>query len=76
VLVHHAPRAHLVTSASADTTLRTWDARTGDLVREHKGHQGAILGATLGLGGSVVISAGDDGVCLLFDTEEEGNKDM
>ncbi|EIW57529.1 ribosome biogenesis protein Sqt1 [Trametes versicolor FP-101664 SS1] len=69
--LHHlpAPKAHLIVSASVDKVLRTWDARTGTLVREHKGHHGPILDATLGLGGSVVVSAGDDGVCLVFQTE-------
>jgi ribosome assembly protein SQT1 len=59
----------LVVSASADKILRTWDARTGALVQEHKGHHGPILDATLALDGKVVVSAGDDGVCLVFPTE-------
>ncbi|ESK94637.1 ribosome biogenesis protein sqt1 [Moniliophthora roreri MCA 2997] len=66
-----SPKSHLMVSASADRTLRTWDARTGNLLRVHKGHHAPILGASLGLGGSVVVSAGDDGVCLVFTTEEE-----
>ncbi|KAA1467494.1 WD40 repeat-like protein [Dentipellis sp. KUC8613] len=68
-LLVHPTKPHLVVSASADKSLRTWDARTGALVREHKGHQGPILGATLALGGDVIVSAGDDGVCLVFATE-------
>ncbi|KAH9944818.1 ribosome biogenesis protein Sqt1 [Amylocystis lapponica] len=64
-----APKAHLIVSSSADKTLRTWDARTGELLREHKGHHGPVLAAALGLGGGVVVSAGDDGVCLVFPTE-------
>jgi len=69
LLAHPAPKGYLLVSASADKTLRTWDARTGTLLRKHTGHQGAVLGATLGLQGSVVISAGDDGACLVFTTE-------
>ncbi|KAJ3547541.1 hypothetical protein NM688_g5394 [Phlebia brevispora] len=63
------PKSHLLVSASADRTLRTWDARTGTLLKEHKGHRAAVLGAALGSQGSVIISAGDDGVCLVFPTE-------
>lgn len=70
LLAPPAPSSHLLVSGSADKTLRTWDARTGALLRTHKGHQGAVLGASLGLNGSVVVSAGDDGVCLVFTTEE------
>lgn len=63
-----APNSHLLVTASADKTLRTWDARTGTLVKEHKGHHGPVLGAALGLSGETVITAGDDGVCLVFHT--------
>lgn len=63
------PKAHLLVSASADKTLRTWDARTGTLIRENKGHHGPVLGAALSSDGAVVVSAGDDGVCLVFPTE-------
>ena len=67
--MHPAPKTHLVTTASADKTLRTWDARNGALIQEHKGHQGPILSAALGNRGAVVVSGGDDGVCLTFSTE-------
>ncbi|RDB25935.1 putative WD repeat-containing protein C25H1.08c [Hypsizygus marmoreus] len=69
LLAHPAPKGYILVSASADKTLRTWDARTGTLLREHKGHRAAVLDASLGLEGSVVISAGDDGMCLVFTTE-------
>jgi len=68
ILAYPQPNGYLFVSGSADKTLRTWDARTGTLVWEHKGHQGPILGVALGLQGNVVISAGDDGVCLVFTT--------
>ncbi|KAI9461632.1 ribosome biogenesis protein Sqt1 [Lactarius psammicola] len=68
-LLVHPTKPHLVISSSADHTLRTWDARAGTLVREHKGHQELINGAALGRNGDIVVSAGDDGACLVFDTE-------
>ncbi|KAJ8072493.1 60S ribosomal subunit assembly or modification protein [Marasmius tenuissimus] len=64
-----SPKNNLLVSSSADKTLRTWDARTGTLLRTHRGHNGPVLGASLGLGGTVVVSAGDDSVCLVFTTE-------
>ncbi|KAI0058206.1 WD40 repeat-like protein [Artomyces pyxidatus] len=68
-LMVHPSKPHIIVSGSADKSLRTWDARSGTLIREHKGHQGPIMSAALGLGGDIVVSAGDDGVCLVFDTE-------
>ena len=68
-LLAHPTKPHLVISSSADHTLRTWDARAGDLVREHKGHQEPINGAALGQGGEIVVSGSDDGACLVFGTE-------
>ncbi len=69
LLAHPHPQSHLLISASADRTLRTWDARTGQLLRKHTGHHGPVLAASLGLNGSVVVSAGDDGLCAVYTTE-------
>jgi ribosome assembly protein SQT1 len=55
---------------------KTWDVRTGALVAEHKGHAGLINGVAVapapagetgekGLG-QVVLSAGDEGVSLIW----------
>ncbi|KAI0300934.1 WD40-repeat-containing domain protein [Russula brevipes] len=68
-LLAHPTKPHLVISSSADHTLRTWDARAGALVRESKGHQDLINSAALGHSGEVVVSAADDGACLVFGTE-------
>lgn len=75
LLTHPAPKSYILVSASADRTLKTWDGRTGKLLKDHRGHQEPVLGASLGLEGSVVVSAGDDGVCLVFTTEEEEEVD-
>ncbi|KAJ9095390.1 hypothetical protein QFC20_006672 [Naganishia adeliensis] len=83
VTPHPAPKRHLFTTASADTKLRTWDARQGQLVAEHSGHVGTVLDSCVGksakgwgleaggardkdIGGSVVLSAGDDGGVLVW----------
>ncbi|KAG9119602.1 hypothetical protein FRC07_005311 [Ceratobasidium sp. 392] len=70
LIVHGDGR--LVTSSSADKTLRTWDVRTGECIRVHKGHAGPINGASVGKradGEEVAVSAGDEGVCLVFPTK-------
>ncbi|KAJ3517604.1 hypothetical protein NLJ89_g401 [Agrocybe chaxingu] len=71
LLAHPTPKGYLLVSASADRTLKTWDARSGTLLRTHTGHRGPVLGASLGLDGSVVVSAGDDGLCMVYTTEAE-----
>lgn len=69
LLAHPAPQSYLLISASADKTLKTWDARTGQLLRTHTGHHGPVLAASLGLNGSVIVSAGDDSLCAVYTTE-------
>ncbi|KAJ9113689.1 hypothetical protein QFC22_005998 [Naganishia vaughanmartiniae] len=83
VTPHPAPNRHLFTTASADTKLKTWDARQGQLVASHEGHVGTVLDSKVGRcapgwgleedkraadvkGGSVVVSAGDDGGVLVW----------
>jgi len=66
-----APKSYLLVSASADKTLKTWDARNGTLLRTHTGHRAAVLSASLGLDGSVIVSGGDDGMCMVYTTEAE-----
>jgi ribosome assembly protein SQT1 len=68
----------LLRSVGFDGTLKSWDARGGTaaagkgLVGEWKGHRGGgegggIMGFVQG-DGSVVVTAGDDGVALVFAT--------
>ncbi|KAF8747132.1 WD40 repeat-like protein [Rhizoctonia solani] len=60
----------LLTSSSADKTSRTWDIRRGQELRVHK-DMPDLLGASIGSRGKeeVVVSAGDEGVCLVFATQ-------
>lgn len=71
--------AWVLTSVGYDGVLRRWDARGGTaaaakgLVGEWKGHRGGgegggIMGFVQGGDGSKVITAGDDGVSLVFST--------
>ncbi|KAJ2856271.1 60S ribosomal subunit assembly or modification protein [Coemansia erecta] len=56
----------LLTSVSMDCTVRTWDARTGDCVRVSRGHQEGIMDFALSRDGHTVVTASDDGCCLVF----------
>lgn len=71
--------AWLLTSVGYDGVLRRWDARGGTaaaakgLIGEWKGHRGGgegggIMGFVQGGDGSRVVTAGDDGVALVFST--------
>ncbi|WVR08463.1 hypothetical protein IAU60_005518 [Kwoniella sp. DSM 27419] len=68
IAAHPAPNLHLVTTASADSTLKTWDIRTGNLIATHSGHAGVVNGVAVALveGGQAVVSAGDEGVSLIW----------
>ncbi|KIW27394.1 uncharacterized protein PV07_07135 [Cladophialophora immunda] len=67
----------LLTSAGMDGVVRRWDVRGGTtaagqgFVQEWKGHRGegeggGVLGFVQGGGGSRIVTAGDDGVALVF----------
>ncbi|KAJ2743733.1 60S ribosomal subunit assembly or modification protein [Coemansia sp. BCRC 34301] len=56
----------LLTSVSMDCAVRTWDARTGDCVRVWRGHQAGIMDVALTHDGRTVVTASDDGCCLVF----------
>jgi ribosome assembly protein SQT1 len=70
----------ILTSAGMDGVLRRWDTRGGTtaaglgFLQEWKGHRGegeggGILGFVQGGGGGRVVTAGDDGVALVFKTD-------
>ncbi|KAL6718821.1 60S ribosomal subunit assembly or modification protein [Lecanora helva] len=72
-----SPNGHLLTSCGFDGVVRRWDTRGGTaasgqgLLREWRGHRGegekgGVLGFVQG-GGKKIVTAGDDGVNLVFD---------
>lgn len=71
-------RGYLLTSCGLDGVVRRWDTRGGTaasgqgLVEEWRGHRGegeggGVLGFVQG-GGKRIVTAGDDGVSLVFET--------
>lgn len=75
--VQNSDRNYLLTSCGNDGVVRRWDARGGTaaagfgIYGEWKGHRGGgegggILGFVQGGGGNAIVTAGDDGVSLVF----------
>ena len=73
-----SPNGHVLTSCGLDGVMRRWDTRGGTaasgqgLLQEWRGHRGdgekgGVLGFVQG-GGKRIVTAGDDGVSLVFDT--------
>ncbi|CAB4412909.1 unnamed protein product [Rhizophagus irregularis] len=60
---HDSP---LLTTCSADRTVRVWDGRTGNCEKTFYGHQDTILGFAISKDGKKIVTAGDDHVCLVF----------
>ena len=69
--------AHILTTAGMDGVVRRWDVRGGTtaaaqgFLKEWKGHRGegeggGVLGFVQGRDGSRIVTAGDDGVSLVF----------
>ena len=72
-----SPNGHVLTSCGFDGVVRRWDTRGGTaasgqgLLQEWRGHRGegekgGVLGFVQG-GGRRIVTAGDDGVSLVFD---------
>ncbi|KAL7754152.1 60S ribosomal subunit assembly or modification protein [Sorochytrium milnesiophthora] len=55
-----------VVSVSTDHTVRVWDARTGAQIKVWRGHMDPIQCFAMTPQGDMVVSGGDDGVCLVF----------
>lgn len=52
--------------SSMDGKIYKWDVRTGELLHEYVGHHMGVLDFSIDCSGERVISAGDDGVSLVF----------
>ncbi|KAM4602273.1 angio-associated migratory cell protein [Polymixia lowei] len=56
----------VVCSCSLDGTLRLWDARSGNLVSEYRGHTAEILDFTLNREASLAVTASGDNQAKIF----------
>ena len=67
--VAFSPDGQLVASASEDTTVRLWDAKTGVAHQTLKGHTGAVAAVAFSPDGQLVASASFDITVRLWDTK-------
>ncbi|KAJ1332132.1 hypothetical protein BSLG_008951 [Batrachochytrium salamandrivorans] len=56
------------TSCSSDSTVRSWDGRSGECTKIWRGHQAPILDFSVRSDGNVIVTGSDDGTALVFQT--------
>ncbi|CAO3646787.1 unnamed protein product [Cunninghamella echinulata] len=56
----------LLVSCSADRNVKMWDVRTGVCIKSWQGHRDAVLDIAVSNDGQTIVTASDDGACLVF----------
>jgi len=62
-----SPDGEAIVSASADGTLKLWDAETGVCEATFEGHDGAVGACAFSPDGETIVSGGDDGTLKFWD---------
>lgn len=65
-----SPDGRLLASASSDTTVKLWDATTGQELRALAGHTGSVRTVAFSRAGQLLASAGTDGKIKLWDVAQ------
>ncbi|KAI7863342.1 WD40-repeat-containing domain protein [Spinellus fusiger] len=55
-------------SCSVDKNVLLWDVRTGECKKKWQGHRDTVLDVAVSSDGTTIVSASDDGHCLVFST--------
>ena len=63
------PQGRWIVSASADKTLRVWDAETGAMLRQLEGHTEGVYGCAVDPQGRWIVSASEDETLRVWDAE-------
>ncbi len=62
-----SPDGKLIVSASSDSTLKVWDAMTGQILRTLEGHSASVLGCAFSPDGKLIVSASADRTLKVWD---------
>ncbi|CDS11806.1 hypothetical protein LRAMOSA11450 [Lichtheimia ramosa] len=66
VKVKFVQNSPFLVSCSVDRSIRLWDARTGQCIKNWSGHRDGVLDFAVSSDGKTVVTASDDGTCLVF----------
>lgn len=65
--LHTRSTASHISTASVDRSVRTWDLRTGQMVKKHTGHTDVIHSVSVSSDGRHIVTGSDDGAALVYD---------
>ncbi|KAI8812140.1 WD40-repeat-containing domain protein [Cladochytrium replicatum] len=65
-ILFHPIEHYLLLSASADMSVKMWDVRSGEMVKDWGGHQDMILDLAITPDGTKFVTTSDDGTALVF----------
>jgi WD40 repeat protein len=64
--VAYSPDGSQIATASGDATARVWDAETGTVSADLRGHTGGVLGAEFAPSGNQLLTGSEDGTALVW----------
>jgi WD40 repeat protein len=67
--VAFSPDGAMLATTGADTTVRLWNAATGETIREWKGHNSSVYGVAFSTDGRRLATSSLDGTVRLWDVE-------
>jgi WD40 repeat protein len=66
-----SPDARRIVTANQDSTVKLWDATTGQEVLALKGHTGPVISVAFSRDGKRLASASEDGSVKIWDADSE-----
>lgn len=64
--IRYSKQGNIIVTSSYDKILRTWDANTGELLKEFRGHKGVVWSFDISPDGQTAASGSEDGEIRLW----------